>query len=187
MDDATRRAYLQSAGLAAATGLAGCFGPIEGGSDGTSTGDGDGDGTGGDNPDAEAKDPHRIIGDWLTETEVGGRDDTYEGLEDWRDRETVTISVGASGNGGTFAFAPSAVAISAGTDVEWSWGEGSGPHNVTARPEEQLGTSAYAFRSGDPREGDGVEYTRTMNTRGVALYHCEEHLSRGMKGGITVE
>lgn len=171
MSDTTRRLFLQSVGVATVVGLAGC------------TGDG---GNGGDNTVPGEDYPN--IDEWLTETEIGGADDTYDGnLVDRRDQDSLTIEVGASGNDGNFAYAPSAVVVSTGTEIEWSWtGEGN-PHNVEALPEEQLGESDYEFSSGDAEGGSGVKYTRTMDTGGIALYHCEPHFSLGMKGGIAVE
>jgi hypothetical protein len=45
------------------------------------------------------------IDEWLTETEIGGADDTYSGnLVDHRDQNRMTIDVGASGNDGISAF-----------------------------------------------------------------------------------
>lgn len=171
MCDSTRRVFLQSVGVATALGLAGCSGNSGNGGDGAVTGD--------DYPN---------IDEWLTETEIGGADDTYDGeLVDRRDQDSVTIEVGTSGNDGNFAYAPSAVVVSVGTEIEWSWtGEGN-PHNVEALPEEQLGESDYEFSSGEAEGGSGVKYTRTMDTEGIALYHCEPHLALGMKGGIAVE
>jgi len=173
MGDSTRRTFLRVVGVSTAIGLAGCTGS---------------DGTGGDGGDTLSGDDYPAIDEWLTETEIGGADDTYDGtLIDRRDRDTVTVDVGASGNDGNFAYGPSAVVVSTGTEIQWSWtGEGN-PHNVEALPEEQLGESDYEFSSGEPEEGSGVNYTRTMDEAGIALYHCEPHLSLGMKGGIAVE
>jgi halocyanin-like protein len=169
--------FLQSVGVATVLGLAGCSG------DGGNGGNG---GNGGDN--TVPGDDYPNIDEWLTETEIGGADDTYDGnLVDRRDQDSVTVEVGASGNDGNFAYALTAVVVSTGTEIEWSWtGEGN-PHNVEALPEEQLGESDYEFSSGESEGGSGVKYTHTMDTEGIALYHCEPHLSLGMKGGISVE
>ncbi|WP_276257713.1 halocyanin domain-containing protein [Haloglomus litoreum] len=128
------------------------------------------------------------VDDWLTETDVGGADDTYEGtLVDLRDQDTVTIGVGTEGNGDDFAFGPSAVLVSAGTEVVWDWTGDGGRHNVEAEPDDQLGESDYEFSSGEPTQSADTEYRRTLDEAGVVLYHCEPHLSVGMKGGIAIE
>jgi halocyanin-like protein len=165
MHDSTRRSFLRTAGAAAVVGVAGCSG--------------DGDGGGSEYP---------AIDEWLTETEIGGADDTYNSsVLGRRDRDTLTIDVGASGNTGNFAYDPSAVLVSTGTEIEWSWtGEGN-PHNVEAEPDDQIGESDYEFSSGEAEGGSGVKFTYTMDEAGIALYHCEPHLSLGMKGGIAVE
>lgn len=181
MPDSMRRAYLRSVGVVTATALTGCFGRGGGGGDeGTTC-----EGASGDTD--ELRDPHQVIYNWLAETEVAGAEGNYEGLEDWRGRDAVTVRVGVSGNGGSFANAPPAVAISVGTPVEWVWTDDGGLHNVIARPGEQLGESDYTFRPGDPREGSGVRYSRTMDEDGVVLSHCDQHLAQGMEGSITVE
>ncbi|MBX0324199.1 halocyanin domain-containing protein [Halomicroarcula sp. F13] len=168
---ASRRQVLRAASLAGVVGLAGC------GGDG---GDGGADGVTGDD--------YPTIDEWLTETDLGGADDTYDGsFVDQRDSDSVTVDVGAEGNGGAFAYGPSALVVSTGTEVQWNWtGEGN-PHNVEALPEEQLGESDYEFSSGEPEGGSGVKYTRTLGEAGIVLYHCEPHFSLGMKGGIAVE
>ncbi|MBV0925397.1 halocyanin domain-containing protein [Halomicroarcula limicola] len=174
----SRRQVLQTAAVVGAVGVAGCGG---GGSDGGDGGGGSGDGS------ISAED-YPNVDEWLTETEIGGADDTYDGsLTDHRDNASLTVDVGAEGNDGNFAYAPSAVVVSTGTEIRWNWtGEGN-PHNVEALPEEQLGESDYEFSSGEPTGGSGVKYTRTLEEPGVVLYHCEPHLSLGMKGGIAVE
>lgn len=110
MSDTTRRMFLQSVGVATVLGLAGCSG------DGGNGGNG---GNGGDN--TVPGDDYPNIDEWLTETEIGGADDTYDGnLVDRRDQDSVTIEVGASGNDGNFAYALTAVVVSTGTEIEWS-------------------------------------------------------------------
>lgn len=155
-------------GVATTVGLAGCTG-----------------GGGGERTVAGSDYP--LIDEWLTETNVGGAADNYDGeLLDWTDRETVTVHVGTEGNRGDFAYDPPAIVVSAGTEVTFSWtGEGDA-HNVDAEPDEQLGKSDYEFSSGEPKAGSSVTYRKTMDEAGVALYHCEPHLSLGMKGGIAV-
>lgn len=174
----TRRRFLQGAGVATVAGSAGCFGDGAGG-------DG-GDGVGGDNP--SPVDDHGTIADWLTGTEVGGADETYDGTLHGRlDQDTVTIEVGATGNGGSFAFAPSAVVVSAGTEVRWVWTGDGDRHSVVADAETEAAGSDYTFDSGEAVAGADHVFTRTLETPGVALYYCGPHLDRGMKGGIDVE
>jgi len=157
-------------GVATVVGVAGC------------TDDGDEDG--GTVPGED----YPTIDEWLTETDVGDADDTYDGaLLDRRDEDSVTIETGVSGNSGNFAFGPSAALVSTETNVEWSWTGQGNPHNVEAIPAEQLGRSDYEFSSGEPESGSGVNFTYTVADAGLALYHCEPHLSLGMKGGIAVE
>lgn len=153
------------------TGLAGCTG--EGGENGADTLPGS------DYPAVE---------EWLTETKVGDADDTYEGaVLDLREESDVTIDVGAPGNGDGFAFGPSAVAVSTGTEVLWDWTGEGGQHNVEAEPDAQIGESDYEFSSGEPVLGSANEYSTTFDEPGIALYHCEPHLSVGMKGAIVVD
>lgn len=178
MNKYTRRRVLQVTGATVAVGLAGC-----------ATGNGDGDGTdGGSDGGRPSGEDYPAIDGWLTETEVGGSADNYDDLlRDRRDRDTVSVNVGAAGNGGDFAFAPPALVVAAGTEIRWSWTGRGGLHNVEAIPNEQLGESDYTFSSGEPVDAEGVQFTRTLDEPGVALYHCEPHLSVGMKGGIAVE
>lgn len=167
----TRRTFLRTVSVATVVGVAGCGG--------------NGDGNGGETLSGE---DYPAVDEWLTESQVGGADDTYDGtLLDRRDRDTVTVETGVSGNDGNFAYGPSAVVVSTGTEVEWSWTGQGNPHNVEAIPAEQLETSDYEFSSGEPEGGSGVKFTETMDAAGVALYHCEPHFSLGMKGGIAVE
>jgi halocyanin-like protein len=175
MTTTTRRRVLQSTGLATVVLLGGCTGD-----DGNGGGDGNGDGVSAeDYPDVD---------EWLTETDVGAADDTYDGtLADRTGQDTVTVEVGAEGNGGFYAFAPSALVVSTGTEIAWEWtGEGE-QHNVEAEPEDQLGLSDYEFSSGEAVETTGIEFRQTLDEAGTALYHCEPHLALGMKGGIVVE
>lgn len=170
MNNKTRR-HVLVAGSTAFAGLAGCAGS---GDDETPSGP-----SGSDYP---------AIDEWLTETEVGEADGTYEGqLVDERDASSIQIAVGSSGNGGNYAFDPSAVVVSAGTEVTWEWTGKGQQHNVEAEPDGQLGKSEYEFSSGEPVEKAGTTYTKTLDQSGVALYHCEPHLALGMKGGIVVK
>ena len=174
-----RRRVLRGAGLVALTGLAGCTG------DGGDGGDGGG---GGGGPDTVPGDDYPAVDDWLTETDVGDADDTYEGtLVDLREQDSITIGVGTEGNGDNFAFGPSAVIVSAGTEIVWEWTGEGGQHNVEAEPEDQINESNYEFSSGEPVESSDTEFRQTLDESGVALYHCEPHLSVGMKGGIVLE
>lgn len=164
-----RRTALRTLGGLAVAGVAGCAGGGNGGG-----------------PTLSGSD-YPSVDEWLTETEVGGADGTYEGtIADWREESEPTIDVGASGNGGNFAFGPSAVAVSPGTTVEWAWTGKGGEHSVDAEPDEQIGESDYEFASGEAEQGSDVTYTYTLDEAGVALYHCEPHLSLGMKGAVVV-
>jgi halocyanin-like protein len=124
-------------------------------------------GNGGAGDGGVSVDDYPAVDEWLTETELGGAADNYDGsIDDQRDQDSITVAVGAEGNGGNFAFAPAAVAVSTGTEVAWEWtGEGN-PHNVEALPEEQLGESDYEFRSGEAVGGSGVQYRRTTDEAG---------------------
>lgn len=180
--DVERRTVLRSVGVlstAGIAGLAGCSGDDDGGGDGDGGGNGTNTIPGSDYP---------AVDEWLTETDVGDADGSYDGeIVDLRGENNVTIDVGAEGNGGGYAYGPSAVAVSSGTEVLWDWtGEGE-LHNVEAEPGEQIGESDYEFSSGDPVEGEDNQYTFTFDESGIALYHCEPHLALGMKGSVVVE
>jgi halocyanin-like protein len=139
-------------------------------------------------PTTTVGDDYPDIDDWLTETETGAADETYAGsLIDRRDQSSVSIDVGSEGTNGNFADGPSTVVVSTGTEIERSWiGEGNS-HNVEALPEAQRGVSDYEFSSGEAEGASGVKYRRTLDTAGIVLYHCEPHISVGVKGGIAVE
>jgi halocyanin-like protein len=123
------------------------------------------------------------IDEWLTETEVGGADGTYDGtIVDRRGASEVRVDVGVDGNGGTYAYDPSAVAVSPGTTVRWVWVDDQEGHNVAAAPDRQLGASDYEFRSGGPVAEEGHEYSRSLDREGVALYHCEGVASAAWNG-----
>lgn len=196
-DAVTRRRVLGTAACAATGGVAALAGCSDG-----------------DTPTLPGED-FPAVDEWLTETQVGGADDTYDGtLVDARDREAVSVEVGADGNGGSYAFAPSAVAVSPGTTVRWVWVDDREGHSVVAAPDRQIGESDYEFESGGPVAEEGNEYERTLEDPGVALYHCggiaqshwqrrgrlgaaggrrgggafhlEPHRTLGMKGGVAV-
>ncbi len=174
--DVERRTVLRSLGALSTAGIAGMAG-----CSGDNGGDGDGGGT---IPGSE----YPAVDEWMTETDIGDADETYDGeILDLRDESNITIDVGAEGNGGGFAYGPSAVAISAGTEVLWEWTGEGGQHNVEAEPDDQIGESDYEFSSGEPVPGADNEYSRSFDESGIALYHCEPHLSLGMKGSIVVE
>lgn len=187
MSDRTRRVSRRgvlraTAGGAAASLLAGCTSPSDGGNGGNGDGTTPADGNGSVSPD-----DYPVVGEWLTGTEVGGADDTYDGtIVDRRGRDVVNVDVGAEGNQGYYAFGPSAVAVSTGTTVEWVWTGRGEFHNVEADPEDQVGESDYTFSSGEPVAEEGTTYSRDFGDAGVALYHCEPHLSLGMKGAVVV-
>ncbi|WP_436936391.1 halocyanin domain-containing protein [Halovenus marina] len=176
LPDVDRRTVLHSVGALSTAGLIGLAG---------CAGDDNGDGNGTDTiPGSD----YPAVDEWMTETDIGDADDTYEGeIVDLRDDSDVTIDVGAEGNGDGYAYGPSAVAVSTGTEVLWDWtGEGS-LHNVEAEPDDQIGESDYEFSSGEPVEGADNEYSYTFDESGIALYHCEPHLSLGMKGSVVVD
>lgn len=211
MSDRSRRAVLGTSGVALATALAGCN-DILGGGDGDDGGgdtptdtEEDADGTeteaGGtetETAEESVSTPRQqqtpvggpaSVDKWLRETTVGGAADNYDGeFEDMTDEDVVGIDVAAEGNGGYLAFDPPAVVVSAGTDIHWQWtSHDDQAHNVDANPDEQMNTSDYEFSSGPPQQGGDVMFARTLEKEGVALYHCDEHLADGMKGGVVVE
>jgi plastocyanin len=115
-----------------------------------------------------------VVEQWLTEAEVGGPDDTYDGtVSDGRGREEVRVDVGVDGNGGTCAYDPSAIAVSPGTTIRWVWVDDRERHNVAAAPDRQLGESDYEFRSGGPTIEARHEFARTLDREAIALYHSE--------------
>lgn len=168
--EVTRRTYLWLAGLVPLTaGLAGCS---EGGDDGEGE-----ELSGEDYPEVD---------EWLTETEVGGEAPNYDGtIVNQREQDTVQVEVGAGEDG--IAFEPAAVSVSTGTTVRWEWTGEGGAHNVVADPDGQIGESEHEFSSGDPVNEEGETYEETLDDTGIALYHCEPHLSVGMKGAVVVE
>jgi halocyanin-like protein len=168
----TRRGALAASGAVLVT-LAGCGG--DNGDDG------------GDGGDTISGSEYPVVDQWLTETEVGGADDTYDGnIVDRRDLTSVSVDVGADGNGGNLAFGPSAVAVAPGTTVTWQWTGDGGTHNVVADPDDQIGETDFTFSSGDPVSDEGTTFTRTFDEAGVALYRCTPHLGQGMKGAVVV-
>lgn len=168
----TRRTYLQLTGLATLmTGIAGCI----------DSGGGDG---GGD--ETLSGEDYPAVNEWLTETEAGGEAPNYDGtIIDQREEDTVLVEVG-TGDAGT-EFEPAAVAVSPGTTVRWEWTGEGGAHNVTAEPDHQIDETDYEFSSGDPVDEEGETYEQTLDDSGIALYHCDPHLSGGMKGAVVVE
>ncbi|NHN40656.1 halocyanin domain-containing protein [Halorubellus sp. JP-L1] len=210
-DPVRRRTVLRTLGASAAAGtigLAGCSGPSDGNGEGNDGGaengdgagdatetdagdtetDGDGDetGTDGNGGDGVAGSEYPDLDEWLTTESVGAAAPNYDGsVVDERDADALEIAVGAGENG--LAFDPPAVVVSTGTTVTWEWTGEGGAHNVEAEPGEQIDASDYEFSSGDPVESDSETFEQTMDSAGVALYHCEPHLSVGMKGGVAVE
>lgn len=118
-------------------------------------------------------DEYPAVDEWLTETDVGGSDDTYDGtILDRRGEDEVQIDVGVRGNGGHFAFESSAVVVSPGTTIQWVWTGEGGAHSVKAAPDEQINRSDYEFSSGNPIGKEGHKYTQPLDEIGIALYHC---------------
>ncbi|MEF8806436.1 halocyanin domain-containing protein [Natronomonas sp.] len=160
-------ATLSAAGVA---GLAGCAGD-------------DGNGNGADTiPGSD----YPAVDEWMTETDVGDAANNYDGeIMDLREESDVSIDVGAGDDG--LAYGPSAVAVSSGTEILWEWTGEGGAHNVEAEPDDQIGESDYEFSSGEAVDGADNEYSYTFDESGIALYHCEPHLSLGMKGSIVID
>lgn|GEM_PF-980268 len=128
----------------------------------------------GGSPETVPGTEYPTVDEWLTETDVGSADETYDGeLLDRRGDSEVRIDVGSGGNGGTSAYDPSGVVVSPGTTVRWVWVDDREMHNVVADPDRQLGESDYEFRSGGPVTEKGNEFTMSLDREGVALYHCE--------------
>lgn len=126
------------------------------------------------------------IDDWLSGRAGAGSNTYYGQLADRTGQDTVTIRVGSRGNGGYIAYDPTGVVVSAGTTIEWVWTGESGPHNVVAETDTDVGPADYAFDSGEPTRGSDVSFRYTMTEPGIALYACEVHRFVGMKGGIAV-
>jgi halocyanin-like protein len=192
----SRRRFLTVAGTVAAVALAGCSGGGGDGGEPTTTGGMTDEGTAtpeptttGGMPEGETIDGSEYpdVDEWLTTDEVGAPDDTYDGtILNLSGQDMVEVAVGAPGNGGDFAFSPSAIAVDAGTTVSWVWTGNGGAHSVDAEPDEQLDVSDYEFVSGPAVDEAGTEFSFVFNEPGLALYHCEPHLSVGMKGAIVV-
>ncbi|MDZ7731562.1 MAG: halocyanin domain-containing protein [Natrialbaceae archaeon] len=172
MGNISRRRYLSVTALATlSAGIAGCSDDGEDGPTDEDTLDG------ADYP---------AVDEWLTETDIGAAAPNYDGqIVDWRDEDDITVNVG-TGDTGT-EYDPEAIAISSGTTVTWEWTGRGGPHNVEAEPDGQLGESDYEFSSGEPIPDEGNTFEQTFDEAGIALYHCEPHLSVGMKGAIVIE
>jgi len=153
----------------------------------TLAGCGGGDGSDGGSEDTIPGGDYPAVDDWLTETSVGGADDTYDGsIVDNRDLSSASVDVGAEGNAGNSAFAPSAVAVTPGTTVTWNWTGAGGGHNVVAAPDDQIGESDFEFSSGNAVSDESTTYEQTFDETGVALYRCTPHLGQGMKGAVVV-
>ncbi|WP_336136132.1 halocyanin domain-containing protein [Natronomonas amylolytica] len=170
-----RRTVLKSIATLSAVGvagLAGCTGD-----------DGNGNGNGADTiPGSD----YPAVDEWMTETDVGDAANNYDGeIMDLREESDVSIDVGAGDDG--LAYGPSAVAVSSGTEVLWEWTGEGGAHNIEAEPDDQIGESDYEFSSGEAVDGADNEYSHTFDESGIALYHCEPHLSLGMKGSIVID
>jgi halocyanin-like protein len=174
--DVRRRRVLETLGVLSTAGIAGLAGCGS-----------DGDGTVQDGGDTVPSGDYPVVEQWLTEEEVGGADESWDGsIVDARARTDVTVEVGAQGNGDSLAFDPSAVAVAPGTTVTWQWTGEGGQHNVVASPDDGIGESDFEFSSGDSVEGSDNEFATALEGTGVALYQCEPHVSVGMKGAVVV-
>ncbi|MFB6083108.1 MAG: halocyanin domain-containing protein [Halorientalis sp.] len=193
-----RRAFLRTAVVAAAAGVAGCSG---GGSGDGSNGNGDEDGTDTATPTAtpentdadvetpeepagptepgdpaDVRNPEQAVDDWLSNTR------NYNGnVQDLTGKTDVSIGVGvADGSGTTFAFGPPAIRVTTGTSIQWIWQDPGNAHNVRERD--------GLFSSGPPVASAGKTYTVTLTEPGVYLYKCTNHGGAlGMRGAIIVE
>jgi halocyanin-like protein len=194
-----RRAFLRTAVVAAAAGVAGCA--DDGAGDGTDEGeDGDGDESPTSTtaetdtepepteqteaaeteqePDgpAEVESPKQAVDDWLSNT------NNYDGsLDDQTGETDLTIAVGADdGSGGNFAFDSPAVRVTTDTQIQWIWEDASNEHNVRERN--------GLFDSGAPKASSGKTYSVTLTEPGVYLYRCTNHAGAlGMRGAVVVE
>jgi len=197
-----RRAFLRTAVVATAAGVAGC------------SDNGSGDGSGDDEDDEEeAEDgtptatpeetdaevetpedadesdvtepdgpaevegsPKQAVDDWLSNTK------NYDGSINDKTGETdVSIGVGVDdGSGSTFAFGKPALRVTTGTQIQWLWEDSENEHNVRERN--------GLFDSGRPVASSGKTYTVTLAEPGVYLYRCSNFGGAlGMRGAIIVE
>ena len=196
-----RRAFLRTAVVATAVGVAGCS---DEGSTDTPDGDDDEDDTeegtptgtpeqaeadvqtpeetdepdGPAEPDepADVQSPKRAVDDWLANTK------NYNGdINPKIRRSDVKIDVGVDdGSGSNFAFGEPAIRVTAGTKIQWIWKDSSNRHNVKERN--------GLFNSGPPVASSGKTHTVTLTEPGVYLYKCSNHGGAlGMRGAIVVE
>ncbi|WP_424019059.1 halocyanin domain-containing protein [Halorientalis pallida] len=196
-----RRAFLRTAVVATAAGVAGC------------SDNGSGDDPGGDDEDdetdagtqtatpeeteenvetpeepdepegptepdepADVQNPEQAIDDWLRNTK------NYNGnINDQIGETDVSIGVGVDDtSGSTFAFGKPAVRVTTGTRIQWIWEDPNNAHNVRERN--------GLFDSGDPVTSSGKTFTVTLTEPGVYLYKCSNHGGPlGMRGAIIVE
>lgn len=194
--ESKRRAFLRTAVVVAAGGLAGCSNegsnttdsgtgttrvtetpvPTSEPSPTTQSGESPGTSASQGEPTVErtpVQNPKEEIDSWLSNSNA------YDGeISDHRESPNVTITVGGGSNG--FAFDPAAIRIIEGTMVQWQWNGNGGAHNV----QERHG----AFSSGTPQEGSGIVYSETIDQPGLYLYKCTNHAGPlGMRGAILVE
>lgn len=193
-----RRAFLRTAVVATAVGVAGCS---DDGSTGDGGDDGDADPAGTPTPTPEAttesgtdsmegtddgptepaepadvENPKAAVDRWLSNAK------NYDGSIDDKTRETdVTIGVGVDdGSGSNFAFGPPAIRVTEGTAVQWIWKDASSAHNVRERD--------GLFNSGRPVAASGKTFQVTLTEPGVYRYQCTNHGGAlGMRGAIIVE
>lgn len=93
---------------------------------------------------------------------------------------------GGSYSSPVLQFSPSNLTITAGDTVTFN-NLGGAPHNVHADD------NSFRCANGcDDTGGSGAisesnwTFTRTFSTAGVVSYHCDQHVSMGMTGSITV-
>lgn len=160
--ESTSRRHVLSvaAGIAIATGLAGCL-------------DDDEDDDEPDDTDDVADDPVDMdaVDDHLADA------NGYEGdLQDHRGEDTIEITVGDPDGGSNYLFDPVAPEIDAGTTVEWTWIDDAS-HSVTHEADD---------REFDSDIQDDYEFEHTFEDPGTYLYICQPHQAQGHLGAVIV-
>jgi halocyanin-like protein len=103
--------------------------------------------------------------------------ENYDGTVDERGADEVTVDVGVPNGEGPYGFGPAAVRVDPGATVVWEWTGDGGQHNVV--PEDGSFESELTAEAGHT-------FSHTFESPGVNKYHCDPHLSLGMKGAIVV-
>ncbi|AQL41306.1 hypothetical protein BV210_00620 [Halorientalis sp. IM1011] len=191
-----RRAFLRTAVVATAAGVAGCS--DDGSADtpdedeeltesATPTDTPEETDSEGETPDesdepaepdepTDVQNPKQTVDDWLSNTK------NYDGsINPMIGRTDVSIGVGVDdGSGSNFAFGKPAIRVTTGTKIQWIWEDPENEHNVRERN--------GLFDSGRPVASSGKTYTVTLTEPGVYLYRCSNFGGAiGMRGAIIVE